>query len=227
MRGVVAGSRPWNRRTFDEQIAPLPGSWTFVADDDELRRAVETDQPDFVFFLHWSTIVPASIYERVECVVFHTGDLPYGRGGSPVQNLIERGIDETVLVALRMTEGIDAGPVYARVPLSLAGTAESIFLRTDRLAAGLIETIVRDRPAPVPQEGEAVVFRRRTPDQSEIAPDLADLDAWERHIRMLDADGYPHAYLDHGPYRITFRRAARYDGVVTADATISLREDAR
>lgn len=227
VRAVVAGSRPWNRRTFDELIAPLPGTWTFVADDHELRTAVETTDPDLVFFLHWSSIVPASIHEQVECVVFHSGDLPFGRGGSPIQNLIERGFDDTVLVALRMTDDLDAGPVYARTPLSLAGTAEAIYLRADRLAAELIAAIVRDRPEPQPQVGEPVVFRRRTPDQSELATDLPDLDAWERHIRMLDADGYPHAYLDHGPYRITFRRAARYDGTVVADATIVLREEFR
>ena len=47
--------------------------------------------PRFIFFAHWSSIIPKSIHEDFECVIFHMTDLPYGRGGSPLQNLIVRG----------------------------------------------------------------------------------------------------------------------------------------
>lgn len=222
---VVAGSRPWNRVTFEERLAGRPGRWRFVATPAELAAAVAEEPPRYAFFLHWSSIVPASIFEACECVVFHAADVPYGRGGSPIQNLIARGHEDTVLTALRMTAEVDAGPVYAKVPLSLAGRAQEIYERADEAAVELIESIVDTEPVPVPQVGEPVVFARRTPDQSELRPDLVDLDAWERHIRMLDADGYPHAYVDHGPYRITFRRATRTQGAVVAEATIVRREE--
>ncbi len=38
---------------------------------------------------------------------------------------------------------------------------------------------------------------------------------------MLDADGYPRAFLDHGGFRYTFARAALYDGRIVADVTIT------
>ena len=44
--------------------------------------------PRYVFFLHWSWKIPAEIHTRFECVIFHMSDVPYGRGGSPLQNLI-------------------------------------------------------------------------------------------------------------------------------------------
>ena len=47
--------------------------------------------PDIIFFPHWNWIVPDTIYESFKCIVFHTAPLPYGRGGSPIQNLILRG----------------------------------------------------------------------------------------------------------------------------------------
>jgi len=222
---LVAGSRPWNRVTFDEHLAALPGRWRFVSSPDELAAAVDAEPPRYAFFLHWSSIVPARIFETCECVVFHAADVPYGRGGSPIQNLIARGHDDTMLTALRMTAEVDGGPVYAKVPLSLAGTAQEIYERADRAAVDMIAVIAADEPSPTPQEGTPVVFARRTPDQSEVGVELTDLDALERHIRMLDADGYPHAYVDHGSYRISFRRATRTEGALVAEATIVRREE--
>lgn len=223
-RFIVAGSRPWNRRTFDDELAALPGTWTFVATPEALLVALEQGDPRFVFFLHWSWIVPTEVVHQHECVVFHMTAVPYGRGGSPLQNLIARGHDRTVLSALRMTEVLDAGPVYLQEDLSLDGTAESVYLRADKLAAGMIVALLETEPSPVAQVGEPVVFKRRVPSESRIPDDLNDLDRLVDHIRMLDAEGYPNAYIDHGPLRVTFRRAARYDGRVTADVSITVRE---
>ena len=56
------------------------------------RAALEQAKPRYVFFPHWSHIIPEDIHGAFECVIFHMTDLPFGRGGSPLQNLIARGI---------------------------------------------------------------------------------------------------------------------------------------
>ncbi len=84
------------------------------------------------------------ILKEIECVCFHMTDVPYGRGGSPLQNLIVRGHRETRLTALRMTSELDAGPVYLKRNLSLEGGAEEIYLRASALSAEMIQQIVRD-----------------------------------------------------------------------------------
>ena len=65
-------------------------------------------------------------------------DLPYGRGGSPLQNLIIRGGKTTKLFAFRMTEEFDARPNYLKRNLSLEGTAREIFIRANYLSAKMI-----------------------------------------------------------------------------------------
>ena len=55
-------------------------------------------------------------------------DLPYGRGGSPLQNLIIREHRKTMISAIQCVKEIDAGPVYLKKPLSLEGSAEEIFI---------------------------------------------------------------------------------------------------
>lgn len=203
---LVAGSRSWNREVFDRQIRGLPGHWVFVDRPEALTpRHISDLDPRYLFFLHWSTKVSREITQRYECVNFHMTDVPFGRGRSPLQSLIARGHTSTMLTALRMTDELDAGPVYIKRPLSLEGRAEEIYVRATYLAAEVIEPIIRDEPEPRPQEGEVVVFERRRPEQSEIGCP-GSLDELYDFIRMLDADGYPRAFLVHRGYRYEFRR---------------------
>src|SRR5205085_7336799 len=97
---VVAGAKPWNRRVFDEVIRAYPGAWSYVGSKDELAPAIEATSPRYAFFLHWSWKVPPKVLEATECVCFHMTDVPYGRGGTPLQNLIVRGHERTMLTAL-------------------------------------------------------------------------------------------------------------------------------
>jgi methionyl-tRNA formyltransferase len=220
-RYVVVGCKPWNRRIFNEQLRGLPGTWTYVSIRDELSvEALKRWNPKYVFFLHWSWKVPNEIIQSFECVCFHMTDLPYGRGGSPLQNLIARGHRETKMTALRMVEEFDAGPVYLKAPLSLEGNAEQILIRASELSADMIKTIVRKQPTPRPQKGKPAVFKRRTPDQSAIEAQKS-LGGLYDFIRMLDAEGYPKAFIQHGDYRYEFGRASLYDGKIVADVVIT------
>jgi methionyl-tRNA formyltransferase len=187
----------------------------------ELNFSTLTDfKPHFVFFPHWSWKIPAEIYEEFECVIFHMTDLPYGRGGSPLQNLIVRGISETQLTALRCVAALDAGPVYMKRPLSLLGTAEEILLRASKLTEEMIESIMREQPIAQPQLGKPTIFHRRTPQDGDLAQ-LSELEKVFDYIRMLDADGYPSAFLETEHFKLEFSRASFKLDSVIADVKIS------
>lgn len=217
---IVAGVKSWNKHIFDEIIARYPGTWHFI-DDPIVLLDVDKLAPDYIFFLHWSWKVPTKIVSKYECICFHMTDVPYGRGGSPLQNLMVRGHDFTKLTAMRMVEGLDKGPVYLQRELSLEGSAESIYIRASHLAAHMIEHIIYEHPEPESQTGEVVTFRRRKPEESRIIGVLTPPEL-DRFIRMLDAEGYPRAFIEYGPFRYEFSRAALYGGgVVRADVTIT------
>ena len=38
---------------------------------------------------------------------------------------------------------------------------------------------------------------------------------------MLDAEEYPHAYIEHQGFKYSFRRSALYDGRIIADVIIT------
>jgi methionyl-tRNA formyltransferase len=220
-RYLVLGSRPWNRTVFEDTIANYPGDWHFIGDRDALTlESVNSIAPRYLFFLHWSWLVPEALTRGFECVCFHMTDVPYGRGGSPMQNLIARAHCGTTLTALRMCAEVDAGPVYMKEPLSLEGGGEEILIRSSHLAAHMILRIVQSEPAPVAQSGLPVLFDRRQPSES-VMPELESLERAYDHIRMLDAEGYPKAYLIHRGLRYEFSRPALYDGRIIADVRIT------
>ena len=112
-RYLVAGAKSWNRRIFKEVLSKYRGEWFFVSKPEGMSLDfVKKLNPRYIFFLHWSWLVPEELFANYECVCFHMTDVPYGRGGSPLQKLIARGHRETKLTALRMVGELDAGPVY-------------------------------------------------------------------------------------------------------------------
>ena len=100
---IVATIKEWNIKEFHEKTPKLPGNWHLVSDKQELTiELINSLKPRYIFFPHWSWIVPEDILNNAECVCFHMSDVPYGRGGSPLQNLIVRGHKNTKITALRM-----------------------------------------------------------------------------------------------------------------------------
>lgn len=219
---VVATIKDWNIEAFKNLEKELPGEWILLTDKSELTSDwLEKIDPRYIFFPHWSWIVPKDILERWECVCFHMADVPYGRGGSPLQNLIVRGHQETKISALRMVQELDAGPVYYKVSLSLHGSAQDIFERMAPQIMLLAERIAREEPEPVEQVGKATCFKRRTPEQSELLPHLSLSQIYD-HIRMLDADTYPNAFFIFGDNKLSFKDSyVDEDGSVVAKVTFS------
>ena len=219
---VVAGTRPWNRRVFDETIRRFPGNWHYVVAPSKLDAdSLEELAPRYVFFLHWSARIPREIFERYECVVFHMTDLPLGRGGSPLQHLILRGHKETVMTAIRVVDELDAGPVYLKAPLALDGTAEEIFVRATRLSAQMVRRMIEAEIVPSPQEGDVVIFSRRQPRENRL-PEGLSLEGLYDFIRMLDAETYPRAFADVGGFRFEFSRAHLCNDRVVANVTATV-----
>ncbi len=198
----------------------IPDKWNqiydgFVTNELNLGTLIKLN-PEYVFFPHWSWKIPKEIYSRFDCVIFHMTDLPFGRGGTPLQNLIDRGITETKITAFKANDTIAGGDVYLKRPLTLEGTAEEIYTRCALTIKEMISYIENNKPEPVPQTGTPVVFNRRTPEQSWMPEEY---DKVYDHIRMLDADGYPKAFINYGDYKIEFTNIRGEN----ADARISRR----
>ncbi|MFY0593241.1 formyltransferase family protein [Roseivirga sp.] len=221
MNYILLTEKKWHDELFESLSARSGENWLRISDREAFNaKDLKTFEPDKIFIPHWSYIIPASIYEQFECIVFHMTDLPFGRGGSPLQNLIVRGHEGTRVSALKVGKGIDTGDIYTKADLSLHGTAQEIFIRSGKVIGRIIEQIIAENPVPRPQEGEPTSFDRRKPEDG----DLASLNSIENvfdFIRMLDCEGYPKAFIETEHFRIEFSRAGlAADKSIVADVRI-------
>lgn len=223
---VIALATPHMRHdVLERELATLPGLTVvrFRRREELTADSLHTIRPRYVFFPHWSWKIPPEIFEHFECIIFHMTDVPFGRGGSPLQNLIVRGVKQTKVTALRCVADMDAGDVYMKQDMTLDGTAEEILRRARDITGAMIKTIVKENPLPAPQKGEPTVFKRRTPPEGDIAG-LTDLTRVYDFIRMLDADGYPRAFLEIGDLRLEFDGARLRPDAVEAVVRITRRK---
>jgi methionyl-tRNA formyltransferase len=201
MEYVVASSSSWHEALLDELRIRTKKKIHFIDRKEDLTiERLSAFNPRYVFFPHWSYIIKPPVYDNFECVIFHMTDVPFGRGGSPLQNLISRGIYETKITALRCEQGLDAGPVYMKRPLSLYGTAQEIYMRAALVIEDMIATIIHEEPEPAPQSGDVVEFSRRTPEESDISG-LLSLGKIFHKISMLEAEGNPRAFMETESFR--------------------------
>ncbi len=179
--------------------------------------------PNYVFFPHWSYIIQPEIYENFNCIIFHMTDLPFGRGGSPLQNLIVRKIYQTKISAIKCIKKLDAGDIYLKRDFDISkGSAQELYEKTGEIISSMIDEIIETKPLPVAQTGEIVEFKRRKPEESNIS-ELNKLDEIYDYIRMLDAKGYPKAFLENSNFRFEFFNAEQQDNKVLANVEIKVK----
>lgn len=221
MNYILLSEKKWHNDLFNNLQKQIPGSWTFIKNREKfVLNELNILRPDFIFIPHWSYIIPSEIHESFTCVVFHMTDLPYGRGGSPLQNLIIRGHKQTMISALKVEKGLDTGPIFMKSPLSLDGTAEEIFIRASSVIEFMIKAIVGEKLKPELQSGTQVIFERRKPEDGNISY-CEDIGQVYDFIRMLDCEGYPNAFFENDKFRFEFSRASLKSGnKITADVRI-------
>ncbi|TDP53099.1 methionyl-tRNA formyltransferase [Bacteriovorax stolpii] len=208
---AIAMSKIWDSELVGRIEKKIGQSLVVITRPEELTKEnLAANNVKKIFFPHWSHIIKPDIHDSFECVIFHMTDLPFGRGGSPLQNLISRGIYKTKISALKCSLGVDTGPVYLKKDLNLDGTAQEIFARATGIIETMIMEILEKNPVPVEQTGEVTTFKRRKPEDSNLVL-CESLTAIYDYIRMLDAEGYPKAYLEVNGVKYEFT-GARFDG---------------
>ena len=223
MNFIILSEKSWNADLADNLYNRFPeDNFIYINNcEDFNEKYIKEINPNKIFIPHWSYFIPKTIYSKFECIVFHMTDLPYGRGGSPLQNLIIQGKNNTKISAIKVEKEIDAGNIYLKKDLPLFGTAEEIYIRANNVIEQMIIEIIKNKIKPVPQSGEIKFFKRRTPDMSNLK-DINTIEKLYDYIRMLDAEGYPSAFIENEYFKFEFTRAVLKSGKqIIADVRIT------
>lgn len=217
---LLVSSKDWHDALFDELSQTDDQNWKRIKTIEEFTyKHIKELNPTKIFIPHWSHAISEAIYTNWECIIFHMTDLPYGRGGSPLQNLIALGHKATKISALRAEKGIDTGDLYIKKDLDLSGTAKEIFLRSKPIIKEMILEIINNNIQPTPQAGEIFQFKRRKPEEGNLNY-LNTLNEVYDFIRMLDCEGYPPAFLETKSFKFEFKKASYKEDYIDAHVRI-------
>ena len=187
---------------------------------------------DAAVVVAFGQILPREVLEapRLGSYNVHGSLLPRWRGAAPIQRAIMAGDTLTGVQVMRMTEGLDEGPVLATATVRI-GPLDTASTLHDRLAAAGAELIVRTLPdiesgraVETPQAEDGVTYAKK------ISAKFARLD-WAKPGPVLDRkirgmSPFPGAWFelptDKGPVRVKallsrFEDETREPGVTLDD----------
>jgi methionyl-tRNA formyltransferase len=161
------------------------------------HRTNAVPKGDILFILGFFKIVPAQVLARnMTNIVVHESALPKGRGWSPVHWLVIEGSKSIPLTLFEAVQKVDAGRVYLRGRVPLAGheLMPEIRVKVGQEMARLCQAFVSRYPAILkkgtPQKGKATYYPRRTAADSRLNPQISIVRQFNR-LRVVDNNDYP------------------------------------
>ena len=175
--------------------------------------------PKYIFFPHWSHIIKKEIYNNFFCIGFHSSDLPYGRGGSPIQNQIIRKMKSTKLTSIIIDGYIVSGYWRLKTSLKLSGSIEDIFRDLSKIIKNQIVKILKNKIKLKKQNGKITKFKRLNIENSKLKTHN-NLENIFDQIRMVDSEEYPRAFIKIGKFKIEFSEAKYFKNKIICKTTI-------
>ena len=217
MRIAIACSKSW---FLDFQLKKLKKFFIIKTKNELNYKFLKKNKIKYIFFPHWSYKIPNIICENFECIIFHTGNLPKHRGGSPIQNLIMRGFKYSYVNALKAEKKLDAGPIYIKKKISLAGSLDEIFFRISKKILIIINYIVQKNPKPKKQIGRITYFKRLDRNNSVIDTKISSIEKLYDKIRMLDGKNYHNANFNINNFNLSFNKALKLNNKIYVNCVI-------
>lgn len=185
-------------------------------------KKIKKINPEIIFIPHWSFKIDEKIYKKYNCIGFHSTPLPFGRGGSPIHNMVLKKFKKTQICAFKITDKIDSGPIYVRQNLSLHGNGYEIFLRMYNKIILLISKMIIKLPKPKKQKGRPTNFKRLQKN-SEIKS-IYNLNYIYNLIRVLDMrdNSYENAFLKYKNLKISFTNAEMKNNEIYVKSKIKI-----
>jgi methionyl-tRNA formyltransferase len=115
-------------------------------------------------------------------------------------------IKKTKISAFKVSDKLDSGPICLQENLSLQGNALDILTRMETKSITMINKIIKKKNLNFKkQKGKPSFFKRRKPSESKLDINKTrTLNKLYDFLRMLDAPGYPNAFIKLNKFKFTF-----------------------
>jgi methionyl-tRNA formyltransferase len=185
--------------------------------DEEARARIAAASPEVVVVCAFGALVREPLLSDHEMVNVHPSLLPRWRGAAPVERAIMAGDSETGVSIMRLTAGLDSGPVCLRVaePIRPDDDYGTLAARLQALGGDLLVRALEERPPWVEQDEAGVTYAEKIGAEDRWLRPERPAAELERLVRAL----HPHigARLEtggaDGPLRVCRARVVDEAGV--------------
>jgi methionyl-tRNA formyltransferase len=167
----------------------------------ETLEAIAAAEPEALIVCAYGALVKEPLLSDYEILNVHPSLLPRWRGAAPLERAMMAGDAETGVSIMRLTAGLDSGPValQEREPILPDDDFGSLAARLEELGAALLVRVMEERPPFVEQPEDGVTYAEKiTAQDRTLDPGRPPLEldrvvrALRPHIgaRLEAADGF-------------------------------------
>lgn len=178
----------------------------------EARQRIAEARPDAVVVCAFGALLREPLLSEHELVNVHPSLLPRWRGAAPIERALMAGDTQTGVSIMRLTAGLDSGPVCLRgsEAIDAQDTYGSLARRLGELSANLLIAALDDAPPYVEQSEAGVTYAEKIgPEDRMLDPSRPAVEL-ERTVRALSPHIGARAALDDGVV-VGVRRARLVD----------------
>ena len=233
-RPVLVLTRPDRPRGRGRRVSPPPVAETArergidlyqpeSVNDEAARERIAAAHPDIVCVCAFGALIKEPLLSEYEMLNVHPSLLPRWRGAAPIERAIMAGDTETGVSIMRLTAGLDSGPVclQAAEPIGPSDTYGTLSARLQRIGGELLVRTLEEQPAFAPQDETGVTYAEKLgPEDRRLDPSRPAAEL-ERVVRALTPHVGAYVELSDGG-RLGVKEAAVIDagppaGVLSLD----------
>jgi methionyl-tRNA formyltransferase len=179
---------------------------------EELNQLLKSQNPDLVVTIAYGKLIKATelAIPRYGWLNIHFSQLPRWRGAAPVQRALLAGDSTTGVTIFQLDEGMDTGPVYARIehPIAQTDTAgELLTALTLKAIEPLMKSIamIHDGVSPSPQASEGATHAAKINKSDGRIDWTRSSEDIDRLIRAMNP--WPMAWTEYRDARVLITQA--------------------
>jgi len=184
--------------------------------DLEARERIAEARPAVICVCAFGALIRDPMLSEHEMLNVHPSLLPRWRGAAPIERAIMAGDELTGVSVMRLTAGLDSGPVCAQrsEPILPDDTYGTLAARLQELGGELLVRVLDTQPSCHGQNEAGVTYAEKLgPEDRELDPSRA-ADELERVVRALTPHIGAHVTLPDGSALGVRKASAIADGAV-------------
>jgi methionyl-tRNA formyltransferase len=168
----------------------------------EARERIAAAHPEAVCVCAFGALIKEPFLSDHEMLNVHPSLLPRWRGAAPVERAIMAGDERTGVSIMRVTAGLDSGPVCLQAPIAIEAddTYGTLAGRLEELGGELLVRALTERPPFTDQDDAGATYAEKITSEDRLLDPDRPATELERVVRALAPHIGAHIALDDGSY---------------------------